>query len=201
MHAIAIPETPPSAEEFRALRKSLGWTQAQLSMRIERDVSTIRAYEAGRQPVPLVVWKALLRLRDEEVQSAARPLPLDWKQLPVVGTVNAGAPIIAEQHIEDYELVPAGLVRGEGFVLRVRGDSMEPEISAGDLVVVQIAEEPPIGRVVAITIDGETLLKRLVKRRGRLRLEAANPAYDPITLPAEGVIVHGYVVGLIRRFQ
>lgn len=187
-----------------AARKPIG--QQELAVMLGKHMSTVARVEQSSEPVPKDFWLAVLQLYNEERARAAGLTGITeaierMRRLPIVGHVNAGRPVVAQEHVEGHELVPADMVAGEGFVLRVYGDSMEPEIHAGDLVVIQVTLEPPVGVVVVITVDGETVLKRLRKYRGKLRLEAANPSYPPIALPAEGVTVHGYVVGLIRRFQ
>jgi repressor LexA len=124
-------------------------------------------------------------------------------ELPLLGSVAAGAPIEA---IEENEriAVPRELVRrrGESFVLRVRGDSMiEEQIRDGDLVVVESRSEARNGEtVVALVRGSEATLKRFQRRGAKVVLEPANQALRPIELPAADVQIRGVVRGLLRRY-
>jgi repressor LexA len=113
--------------------------------------------------------------------------------LPLVGSVAAGAPILAEELIEEW--VPAPF---EGdFVLRVRGDSMiEDGILDGDMVVVRSQPTARDGEIVVVRIEDEATVKRLYREGGRIRLQPANPAYEPIVVDEAHVL--GKVVGVMR---
>ncbi len=123
--------------------------------------------------------------------------------LPLVGEIAAGGPLLAEDNIEDYFVVPEQLARrGADFLLRVKGDSMiEVGILDGDIVVVkreQTAENGDI--VVALAGDDETVeeatVKRFFRENGRVRLQPENSALEPIF--AAHVQVIGKVTGVFR---
>ncbi|MFA1537493.1 transcriptional repressor LexA [Actinomadura monticuli] len=118
--------------------------------------------------------------------------------VPVVGDIAAGAPISAEEHVEDILSLPAGLTgRGTVFALRVRGDSMiEAAICDGDLVVVRQQPEAHSGQIVAAMIDGEATVKVFRRRDGHVLLEPRNPAYDVID--GDDAVVLGVVVSVLR---
>ena len=101
--------------------------------------------------------------------------------------------------------IPAELAAGpETYVLRVRGDSMiDEQIRSGDLIVVRRAETARDGELVIALIDHEDVtLKRLYHEPdGRIRLQPANPAHEPIVVAAERVTIQGVVVGLIRSYR
>ena len=123
--------------------------------------------------------------------------------LPLLGTVAAGLPIEAIEVRETLE-VPAHLVPrgGDCFVLRVRGDSMiDEQIRDGDYVVVEQRPEAREGETVVALVRGEDVtLKKLYRRGRQVRLQPANPAMDPIDLPADEVEVRGVVRGLLRSY-
>jgi repressor LexA len=118
--------------------------------------------------------------------------------IPVLGTVAAGAPILAEENIEDYVTVPAVAGGDEGeFVLRVRGDSMkEAGILEGDMVVVHPQATARDGDVVVALLGEEATVKRFYREPDHIRLQPENAAMEPIR--SKEVRVLGRVVGLLR---
>jgi repressor LexA len=123
----------------------------------------------------------------------------DAVAVPVVGHVAAGAPILAEQNIEDHVILSPQFAREGWFALRVRGDSMvNAGILDGDLVLVKPQQDAPDGSIVVALVGEEATVKRLDRSSGRIRLLAENPAYEPIE-PAEATMV-GLVRGLLRTF-
>ena len=124
----------------------------------------------------------------------------DVVQVPLVGRVAAGYPILAEENIEDYVMLPRTLVKSEGryFVLRVHGDSMvNSGILDGDLVIVQSASTGQAGEIVVALVENEVTVKRLLIRNNRKFLRAENPAYPDIH-PQTDWSIQGKVVGVIR---
>jgi repressor LexA len=119
--------------------------------------------------------------------------------LPVVGSVAAGSPVLAEENIEEYVPVPpaAGGEDGE-YVLRVRGDSMvDAGILEGDYVVVRPQETAGDGEiVVALVGEEEATVKRFFREADHVRLQPENSSMEPIRSP--DVRVLGRVVGLFR---
>ena len=123
--------------------------------------------------------------------------------IPVVGRIAAGAPLLAEQHIEERLAVDPRFVPGPGcFAVRVHGDSMiNAGISDGDYIMVRPQPEADNGQIVAVLIEGEATVKRFYRERGRIRLQPENPAFEPIFLNPrdQSVRIVGKVVGLFRK--
>ena len=118
--------------------------------------------------------------------------------VPVVGNVAAGAPILAEQNIEDHLLLSPELAQEGWFLLRVRGDSMiNAGILDGDMVLVRPQPEANNGSIVVAIVDGEATVKRFEKGPNAVRLIAENPAYEPIVTDKAGVV--GIVKGVVRQ--
>src|ERR671938_1699798 len=118
--------------------------------------------------------------------------------LPLVGSVAAGQPILAEENIEDYVQVPeiAGGDDGE-FVLRVRGDSMKNAgILPGDFVVVRPQETATDGEIVVALVGEDATVKRFFRESDHVRLQPENDEMAPIR--SREVRVLGRVVGLFR---
>nr|WP_310410157.1 transcriptional repressor LexA [Catenuloplanes niger] len=119
--------------------------------------------------------------------------------VPLVGTIAAGAPILAEEAAEETLQLPRDLVgRGTLFSLRVRGDSMiDAAICDGDIVVVRQQPDAYNGDIVAAMIDEEATVKVYRRRAGHVLLEPRNPAYSPID--GDRATVLGKVVSVLRR--
>ncbi len=122
-------------------------------------------------------------------------------QLPILGRVAAGQPLLAEENVEDFFPLPRdfGPV-DEAFMLRVRGESMiEAGIYDGDLVVVQRTSEAENGAIVVAMIEDEATVKRIYRESGHIRLQPENQNMEPIY--ATEVTVIGKVIGLVRRIH
>ena len=102
--------------------------------------------------------------------------------VPLVGRIAAGGPILAEQNVEEVFPLPASLVgEGELFMLKVVGDSMiDAAICDGDYVVIRSQKDANKGEIVAAMIDGEATVKTLSKKNGQIWLLPANDSYQPI---------------------
>jgi len=120
--------------------------------------------------------------------------------VPVIGNVAAGAPILAEQNIEEHMLLSPELAQEGYFLLRVRGESMiNAGILEGDLVLVRPQREAPNGAIVVALVDGDATVKRFERGNGHVKLIAENPAYAPIV--TTNVSLVGVVRGVIRMFR
>jgi len=128
----------------------------------------------------------------ENVKSLVRP------GLPVVGSVAAGQPILAEENIEEYVNVPAAAGGEQGeYVLKVRGESMKDAgILEGDYVVVRPQETANDGEIVVALVGEEATVKRFFRELDHVRLQPENVTMEPIR--SKDVKVMGRVVGLFR---
>jgi repressor LexA len=119
--------------------------------------------------------------------------------VPVIGNVAAGAPILAEQNIEDHVLLSPDMAQDGFFLLRVRGDSMiNAGILDGDMVLVRPQQEATNGTIVVALVDGDATVKRFERGNGHVKLVAENPAYEPIV--TNNITLVGAVRGVIRMF-
>ncbi len=141
-----------------------------------------------------------------EVLAERSPLPAksrsgSTRQVPLVGRIAAGSPILADEDIQDvYELPTALVGRGPVFMLRVKGDSMiDAGILDDDLVVVEKGGTAHDGDIIAALVNGEeATVKRLRRQAGVVVLEPANPALSPVRYES-GVEIIGRVVSVLRR--
>ncbi len=113
--------------------------------------------------------------------------------LPLVGSVAAGAPILADEHVEDWVAAPFAA----DYLLRIKGDSMiNAGILDGDLVAVKQQQTARDGQIVVALLEDEATIKRVYREPGGVRLEAENDAYEPIR--GTDIKVIGRVVGVMR---
>jgi len=121
--------------------------------------------------------------------------------VPILGTVAAGRPILAEENWEGTIQIPHSMLHrnGQYFALRVRGDSMERAgIVDGDLAVIQKQETARDGQIVVAVVEEAVTLKRFFKESSRIRLQPENPVYSPIY--CQDVRILGCLAGLIRSY-
>ena len=141
--------------------------------------------------------------RREAVAAVPAAPAAEVHQLPLLGEIAAGGPLLADQNVEEYLTVPEPLTRGgEDFILRVKGDSMvDAGILEGDIVVVRREQTARDGEiVVALAGDDETAeeatVKRFFRENGRIRLQPENESMEPIY--ADHVQIIGKVTGVFR---
>ena len=164
---------------------------------IRKDPAKPRAYE-------------ILGMDDEPVSTPVpAPAPvaetqrIDVVDIPVVGRIAAGTPILAEQNIEETFPIPARyLSRGNNFMLTVRGESMiDVGIYDGDYILVEEQHTANNGDIVVAMIDGfesEATVKTFYKENGHIRLQPENPTMSPIIV--QDVKILGKVRGVFRYF-
>ncbi len=141
------------------------------------------------------------RARSLELTSRVAFPDESGSSLPLVGLIAAGSPIEAVENPEQVNLDELFSTRSGNFVLKVRGDSMiDEQIREGDLVVVERRNTARNGEtVVALLEDGEATLKKYYREGGRIRLQPANPNFQPIY--ADNVTIQGVVIGVIRTYR
>lgn len=128
-------------------------------------------------------------------------------KIPVLGNVRAGIPMAAIQNILDYEEISEETAsQGEFFGLQIKGSSMEPKFSEGDVVIVRKQEDVDSGDIAIVLINGEdATIKKIHKYGGGITLIPSNPAYDVCTFTNEQILslpvkILGKVVELRAKF-
>lgn len=158
---------------------------------IRRDSSKQRALEiVGETPAAFDNF-------DDSVSSFNK----EMASVPLLGTIAAGQPLLAEEHIEDVYPLPLDFLNSNSqlFMLRVRGDSMiEAGILNGDLIIVEKTPVVRNGEIAAVLLDDSATVKYFYKEKGHYRLEPANSSMSSII--AFDLQVLGKVIGLMRRF-
>lgn len=118
--------------------------------------------------------------------------------VPIIGRVAAGEPILAEQNIENYFPIPMEYMpNSQTFILKVKGESMiNAGIFDGDQIIVKQQETARNGEIVVALIDDSATVKRFYKEKGYYRLQPENDALEPIIV--KEVQILGVVIGLVR---
>ena len=120
-------------------------------------------------------------------------------RIPLVGRIAAGAPIEAIEDNQTLDLEELFAAAGDTFVLQVAGDSMiEDQIRDGDYVICQQRNTARDGEtVVALLENGDATLKKIYREKARIRLQPANPDYEPLYV--KNVNIQGVVIGVVRK--
>ena len=193
---------------IRDLRLARGYSPTMQELADELDVSKVTVFEHVEA---LIKKGALVRqpnkARSLEVDPSVQlPDELRSTRLPLVGTIAAGVPIEAvedREHIDLEDLfTPHGRL-GNTFVLQVRGDSMIGEqIRDHDYVICSKQNMARNGQTVVALLDtGEATLKKFFQEKnGRIRLQPANEAYEPLFVDSEQVQIQGVVIGVLRTY-
>lgn len=198
-------------EFVRNRRKELGLTVDELAEKMGKNRATIYRYESNyikKLPSTVLIPLAnalqvtpadLINAGEEEttspdISSIKNIVTIHKKKIPVIGTIAAGRPIYADEHIETY--VPCDEDIDAQFGLIIRGDSMiGAEIYDGDIVFIK--EQPVVenGQIAAVRIDDEATLKRFYKTPDGCMLVSENPKYPPMYFNADNC-TEVHIIGL-----
>ncbi|TMA95144.1 MAG: transcriptional repressor LexA [Deltaproteobacteria bacterium] len=137
----------------------------------------------------------------EVVNALGKTVLTATRDVPILGKVPAGKPLLSEENIEGILSIPDDMGSGKLFALQVKGDSMiGAGILDGDKVIVKQQGTAENGEIVCAMINGEATLKRFFKKDGVITLKAENDKYAPITVSEGEFRIAGRVVGLLRKF-
>lgn len=193
------------SERIRELRILHEMSQQDLADRLDVNKVTISQYERGVRKPDLNVLTALcdifnvssdyllgkddVTIRIVGKEGLERLVSARTKRIPVLGRVAAGVPIDAIEDVLDWEEIPEAMAAtGEFFGLRVKGDSMQPRIAEGDVVIVRSQPDAESGDVVIVQVNGDTATcKRLMKHETGISLISFNPMYEPINFTNEEI--------------
>lgn len=195
-------------------RKEKHMTMKQLAEKVQVSEGTISRWESGeisnmrRDKVPALAKALDIPIEIiMEWETIEKKEPVDLVRIPIYGTVSAGTGCFADENIESYVEIPVQKQNGEYFGLRIRGDSMEPDIRDEDIVIVRKTEDvPETGKTVVAIVNGdEGFCKKLAKYNDGIALVSNNTNYMPMYFSAEQiqslpVRIVGVVERLIRDF-
>lgn len=189
---------PKFSDRLRQLRTERGLSQQSLANSLRNiSKSSINMYERGEREPGLEMLEAIadffnvdmdFLLGKSDIQNKARseiklpdnviPMP-EMRKIPLIGSIACGAPILADEHIEDYIDIPKHI--HADFALTCKGDSMiNARIFDGDIVYIRKQETVENGEIAAVLIDDEATLKRVRLFDDHISLEPENPQYRPI---------------------
>lgn len=212
-------------ERIKMLREKYGMSQQELAEKVGfKTASAVNKIELGLRdlnqtkimafakalhttPAYLMGWDDIA-VTDEEYGKMVRAAGgVNAKKIPVLGKVVAGIPIDAVEEILDYEEISPEMARqGDFFALQVKGDSMEPKFSDGDVVIVRKQEDVDSGDIAIVLVNGdEATIKKLQKFDGGINLVPSNQSYPVLTYSYKDieqlpVRVIGKVVELRAKF-
>lgn len=162
--------------------------------------STVHAHLANLEKIGLLRRDPTKPRAIELLFDRTKKTIMPGNGLPLVGQVAAGAPILAEENIEEYIEIPDVIGGEDGdYVLRVRGESMKDAgIFEGDYVVVRPADQADDSEIVVVLVgDDEATVKRYFREADHIRLQPENEAMEPIRTTEATVL--GRVIGVVRK--
>ena len=195
------------------LRQAKGFTMKETAVKLGMPYTTYVSYEKGdREPNSEILIKLadfynttvdyILGVNDNPLHESSSGVII-----PVLGYVKAGIPMTAIENIIDSEEISQEQARtGEFFGLQIKGDSMEPRITEGDVVIVRKQETVENGEIAVVLINGDdATVKKFYKTDAGIKLVSTNPTYDPFFFTPDEVnslpvSVIGKVVELRAKF-
>lgn len=194
-------------EQLKLLRNQKHLSQAQLAKEIGVSSSTIAMWESGeREPKNYETLEIIADFFNVNMELLLTGT-IAPTRIPVLGKVVACIPLDAIEDIIDYEEIPHSMAKsGEFFALQIKGDSMEPRIKEGDVVIVRKQPDVESGEVAIVLVNGdEATIKKVQKFNGGINLVPSNPAYEVKTYSNDDieslpVSIIGKVVELRAKF-
>lgn len=196
---------------IRELRNKSGLTQKELAEKLYKSESAIRMWELGKSEPDLQSVNALAEIFNvtaDNILGVSVVKSISTNRIPVLGYVAAGIPIEAIEDVIDYEELSPDMLKdgAEYFALQIKGASMEPKISDGDVVIVRKQPDVDSGQIAIVCVNGDhATCKKVMKQPGGILLQPLNPAYTPAFYSNEDIAnipitILGRVVELRAKF-
>ena len=195
-------------QQLQALRRERGLSQAKLAEMIGVHQTAISQWEKGRTNPDRVSLSRLSQALGVSIDALlGNDVQNEACMIPILGDVRAGLPAEAVENILGYEEVTPEMARsGRLFALRIRGESMQPRMCPGDVVIVREQPDADSGDVVVAMVgDSDATVKKLVKKESGIVLMSFNSVFDPMVYSEEEVRrtpvrIIGKVIELRARF-
>ncbi len=188
---------------IRDFQRSHGYSPTMQELADAFDITKVTVFEH----VEALVTKGLLRRAPHKARSLELTPNAEFPDerptlIPLAGRIAAGSPIEAIEDAATLDLETLFAAKGRRFVLQVQGQSMiDQHIQDGDYVVLEKRSNIRNGdTVVALLPSGEATLKQFYRDGGRVRLQPANPEFEPIFVAESDIEVQGVVIGVVRQY-
>ena len=197
-------------------RKELGITLEDIGNYVGVSKGTVQRWETGgisnmrrdriKKLSEILKISPDMLLGDAEEKQTEENSTAATVKIPVIGTVAAGVPVTAQEDITGWEEVPAEWVKNSTmFALKLKGDSMEPRMAEGDIVIVKQQSDVESGEIAIVMVDGEATCKKVVKHSDGVVLVSNNPKYSPMfftlkDIEEKNITVLGRVTELRVKF-
>ena len=171
---------------IKQIRKQKKITAKEIADYVNVAESTMSLYENGKREPDYTTLLKIAEFLDVSIDmlfgNDVAPLKKKGIKIPVFGSVAAGIPIEAITDIEDYEEIDEDMARsGEHIALKIKGDSMEPRMMNGDVVIVRLQPDAYDGETAIVMVNGdEATCKKIKKTPEGIMLISTNPAYEPM---------------------
>ena len=190
------------SENIRYQLKKSGMEQSELAEKLGVSQSSISHWINGNKYPRIDTIEKIAKLfnvRKSDITDEPH-IGFGSAPIPLLGTIAAGVPILAEENIEDYFNLDKKV--NADFCLRIQGDSMiNVNIMDGDIVFIHQQSDLENGEIGAILLGSQATLKRFYRKNGQVILQAENPAYEPIIISSGDVHVMGKIVANLRQFK
>jgi repressor LexA len=190
-------------ETIRRLREEAGLSQRALARKAGLSSQYLSDIEVGRTSPSLKSLEKLagaLQIAPGRLLQGQDQFSSQVVQVPVLGRVPAGGPVVSEEVILGYLPLPRKLASEDTFCLEVRGESMQDlGIDSGDYVLVRVQPTAENGQVVIARVEGEVTCKRYYHTGRMISLEPANRRFHPLRLEAGEIEIVGVVTNVIKR--
>ena len=198
-------------DRIKLLREAAGLSQQELAEKVGyKTASAVNKIELGLRDLnqtKIVRFANALNTTTEYLMSGELDKKAKGIKIPVLGYVRAGIPISAVEEILDYEEISEEMSsQGDFFALQIKGDSMEPRMREGDVVIIKQQSTVENGDIAVVLVNGDdATVKKFYRSNSGIKLISINPAYDPFfftpdevnTLPVQ---IIGKVVELRAKF-
>lgn len=188
---------------MKELAEKVGVSEGTISRWESGDISNMRRDKIVSLAKTLRISPAAIMEWDEQVQETKS----NSTRIPVLGRVAAGIPIEMVEDVIDWEEIDDATAKlGTIFALSIKGDSMEPRIVSGDVVIVRQQDDAESGDIVIVSVNGDdATCKRLRKYKDGIELVSSNPSYSPIFFSNDEIIakpvkILGKVIELRGKF-
>lgn len=186
-------------ERIKYRRQELGMSADDLATRLGKNRATVYRYESDEiENLPLNILEPLAK-----ILNVSPAYLMGWSEssgpsspVPLLGTIAAGAPVLAEEHIEDYFNIDSKIKAD--FALKIKGDSMiGAGIDEGDIVFIKKQCTLNNGEIGAVLIEGEATLKKFYMDGGTVILQSENKGYKPMIFTDCDMQVLGKLVAVL----